>query len=64
MILLIRVKGFNNVIYNINKFITIIIYLKGELLNDILIIVKIIIKIHLINNLKINILINNNVFIL
>ena len=63
MILSIRVKKFNNVIYRINKFITIKIYVKSELLNNILIIAEIIIKAYLINNLNINILINNDVLI-
>ena len=63
MISLIWVREFNNVIYNINKFIIIIIYINNELFNDILIIAKMIMKTHLIDNLKINMLINNDVFI-
>ena len=39
-------------------------YANNKLFNDILIIAKIIIKTYLINNLKINILIDNNVFVL
>ena len=58
---LIRVKKFDNVIHNINEFIMITIYANDELFNDILIIAKMIIKIHLIDNLKINMLIDNNV---
>ena len=42
----------------------IIIYINDKLFNDILIIVKMIIKIYLIDNLKVNIFINNNVLML
>ena len=38
-------------------------YVNGELFNDILIIAKIIMKTHLIDNLKINMLINNDILI-
>ena len=57
----IRIKRLDNVIHNIDKFITITIYANNELFDDILIIAKIIIKTHLIDNLKINMFINNNV---
>ena len=64
MLSLIRIKKLDNIIYNIDKFIIIIIYVNGELFNDILIVAKMIIKTHLIDNLKINMLIDNDVFVL
>ena len=50
--------------YNIDEFIMIITYINNELLNNILIIAKMIIKAHLIDNLKINMLIDNDIFML
>ena len=63
MLSLIRVKGFKSIIYNIDEYITILIYIEGELLDESSIIAKMIMKIYLIDNLKANIFIDNNVFI-
>ena len=63
MSLSIRIKKLDNIIYNINKFVTITTYADNELFNDILIVAKMIIKAYLIDNLKINMLINNDVLI-
>ena len=60
----IRIKKFNNVIYNINEFIIIIMYINDELFNDILIIAKLVMKTYLIDNLKVNMLINNDIVVL
>ena len=50
--------------HNINKFIIIIMYANGELFDNISTIAKMIMKTHLIDNLKVNMLINNDVFML
>ena len=63
MISLIRVREFDSVIYNINEFVIIIMYANNELFNDILIVAKMIMKTHLIDNLKVNIIIDNDVFV-
>ena len=60
---LIYIKELKSAIYNIDEYVTILIYIKSELLNESFIIAKIIIKIYLIDNLKANIFIDNNVFI-
>ena len=59
----IRVRELNSVIYNIDKFITIITYTDNELSNDTLAVAKIIIKVYLVNNLKANILIDNDILV-
>ena len=48
-------KNSKSVIYNIDEYVIILIYIESELLNEFFIIIKIIIKIYLINNLKANI---------
>lgn len=63
MLLLIRVRELKSVIYYINKYVTIIIYSKRELSNDILTIIKMIIKTHFVDNLKTNMLFKNDVFV-
>ena len=50
--------------HNINKFIIIIMYANDELFDNISTIAKMIMKTHLIDNLKVNMLINNDVFML
>ena len=64
ILLSIRIRELNSTIYYINKYVIIIIYVKGELLDKLLVVIKITIEVYLINNLKINILIKNNVLIL
>ena len=64
MLSLIRIREFDNIIYSIDKFVMITVYANDELFDDISIIAKIIMRTYLINNLKINMLINNNVFVL
>ena len=49
--------------HNINEFVIIIMYIDDELFNDISTIAKMIIKARLIDNLKINMLINNDVLV-
>ena len=58
---LIRVRGLRNTIYIINKFITVITYLEGELPDRSKAVAKIVIEAYLIDNLKVNILIRNNI---
>ena len=56
-----RVKELNSTIHNIDKYILILIYLSGLKKNDNKALACIIKKIHLISNLKTNLLIKNNI---
>ena len=60
----IRVRGLRNTIYTTDEYITITIYLEGELPDRSKIVAKIIIEVYLINNLKVNILIRNNILVI
>ena len=60
---IISIRGVNNKIININKYIIITIYIKG-IINNIIKITYFIIKVHVMNNFKTNILINTNTIIL
>ena len=60
IILSISIKDLKLIIYNINEYILIFIYI-SVIKNDIIIFYRIIKKIYLVNNLKAYILINNNI---
>ena len=57
-------RNYNNKIINVTKFIVINLYFLKILENNNLIFIKILIKMHFIENLKINMLININIFML
>ena len=63
MILLVLIRELENRIVKTNKYIILIIYIDKVLNNNTSKIVYFIIKIYLIKNLKINILIKNNILI-
>ena len=58
------IRNIKNIIYKIDKYVIIIVYIKKKTLNELLIMIKMIMKIHIIDNFKINIFIKNDVFIL
>ena len=55
------VRDINNSMHNINEYIVISCFIRKKLSNDSNHLTRLIIKMHLINNLKVNILINTNV---
>ena len=56
-----RVKNLNLAIHDINEYILILIYISINKKNDIKILYRIFKEIHLINNLKIYLFIDNNI---
>ena len=60
MIFIISIRGINDKIVSINKYVIIKIYIK-DIINNVIKIIYFIIKIHVINNFKINIIINMNI---
>ena len=56
-----RIKGLGSAIYNINKYMLIPIYLRNLKRNNNKTLTYITRKIYLINNLKVNLLIKNNI---
>ena len=63
MIISLPIKGINNKIIRINEYITISIYVRNTL-DDLARTACFIIKIHIVNNLKINIFIDINIMTL
>ena len=55
------IRGINNLMHNINKYVVIFCFMKGKLLDDSNHIIKLIMKILLIDNFKTNILINTDI---
>ena len=55
------IRDINNSVHNINKYVVISCFMKKKLLNDLNHLIKFIMKIHLIDDLKVNILINIDV---
>ena len=59
--LFLRVKDLNSAIHDTNEYILILIYILASKKDDIKILYKIFKEIYLVNNLKIHLLINNNI---
>ena len=59
------IKNIKNVIYNLNEFIVVNIFINEHIIKNNkkqLIIKRFLIEIHIVDNFKINLLLNNNVF--